>query len=180
MSHDEERDDQSSERERPREEGSPITVGGGAGNPIEKERRYLSCKFKDGDFPEEGEPDKGRHKYRHKGSGKIQFLKVRRRGRWDDHAKKLPSNGDCEIIISCKGDDDDVTINGQKFGIDMNPGTYKIVDGLKHTNPDAGSYITYVGLRDLNTNQLEELGDFSEADDCEVWTDHVKPSVYPA
>ena len=161
------------------DDGSPITVGGGGGKNKDKDKdkdkfeSNIGCTFKDADYPEEGHPDHGRKKFRHKDSGKIKTFKIRSRGDWRDYSGSLPQNANCTIGISCEGQNDDVTINGNKFGIDMNPETYLNVGGGLHRNPNPASFITNVVLN--IGDQLQNLGPFDEDDDCEVCTDFVAP-----
>ena len=154
------------------DDSSPITVGGGGGKDKDKDAD-VRCKFKDGDYPEaQGSPAHGRKKFRH-GGWKIKTFGFSRNGTWEDHSDLLPNGGNCTISISCEGDDDDVDINGDPFGIDMNPDTYQNEGGGVHTNPNADSFIFRVVL----TGAGQILGDwpFDQDDDCEVCTDHVEP-----
>jgi hypothetical protein len=158
-------------------DGSPITVGGGGGKDEDEDRAMtesnVSCKFEDEDFPEEGNPEHDRKKFRHKNGGKIKTFKIRTGGSWEDHSELLPDNGDCLIAITCEGDNDDVIINGNKFGINMNPDTYKNLGKGVHENPDVNSYISHVVLN--SAGQLKNFGPFSADDNCAVCTDFVAP-----
>jgi hypothetical protein len=162
---------------------SPITVGGGGGKKKDKDKdkdtleSNVRCTFNDDDFQEEGNPDHGRKKLRHKGNGKIKTFRLRLRGNWTDHSDLLPAPGNCTIVISCSEQDDDVIINGNKFGIDINPNTYVNVGDGVHRNPDAASFITNVVLN-IGGQLTTFHGPFSEDDDCAVCTDHMPNSTH--
>lgn len=162
-------DDQ--QKEKPRDEGSPITVGGGGGlDDKRKTRMNVRCKFEAGDYPEPmGNP--GKKSFRHNG-WQIMTFKIRASGETRDLSDLLPENGNCIVSIFCKGHDDDVTINGKHFGIDMDTRTYP--EDHDHTNPNAESYIERIFLLAPG----KELGhwDFNEDDDCAVCTDHIPNS----
>jgi hypothetical protein len=155
--------------------GSPITVGGGGGVGGEDVTELnMSCVFKETDYPEPaGNP--GKKRFRRAG-WRIRTFKISTKDGIVDHSDLLPQNGNCIIEVHCEGDNDDVTINGNNFGIDMNTGTYqKDSEGIVHRNPNPDSYISRVDL----TAPGKNLGSwfFSQQDNCAVCTDYISNSA---
>jgi hypothetical protein len=163
--------------EKVHDDGSPITVGSGGGKDKDKDKdreSNISCTFRDEDYPEQGNADHHRRRFR-AGGRKINTFKIRRRnGPWEDHSDVLPANGDCEITITCEGSDDDVIINGRDFGIDMNPDVYRNMGNGKHTNPNADSFISRVVVTAGGLVRYDQT--FFREDDCAVCTDRVANS----
>lgn len=152
------------------EEGSPIMVGGGGGTGDDDVADdNISCTFKNADYPEAGRTG-NKTEFRHPG-WKIRTFKISAKGNVDDYSDRLPENGNCFIVVSCRGRDDDVVINGDAFGIDMNTATY---EGPNHRNPNAESFIYRVDLMVLGRDP--ESWFFERRDKCAVCTDHVSPA----
>ncbi|HEV8141119.1 MAG TPA: hypothetical protein VGP81_15195 [Pyrinomonadaceae bacterium] len=156
-------------------DGSPITVGGGGGNlkKDKTEERNVSCMFKEDPehFPEDpGNPAHGKKKFKNKKGWKIQTFKIRSKGVWADYSKDLPSNGKCTISILCAGDDTDVRIDGDVFGVQLNTDKYqKQSDGYYRNPSDSENIIRVI----LTTAGQTVTRDFDAADECLVCTDFV-------
>ena len=156
-------------------DGSPITVGGGGNLKATTEEANVSCVFmQDADHYPEEPGSSGSHKnFKNKKGWKIKTFKIRSGGKWTDYSDQLPSNGACSIVIQCKGDDTEVTVDGDAFGLGFDTKTYvKVSDGY-YRNPEAADYIQRVTLTVSGQVKVDKF--FSEADKAKVCTDFVKP-----
>jgi len=129
---------------RPKEDGSPIKVGGGGGRRkkgAKKVEAFVWCDFDHsaGHYPD---PDPGRGPKRktfENPNWQMKALSFRFRGATADLTPFLPDDGSCSISIERPNNDNDVEISGSPLGVTFHDGTYQFVYGsnTKHQNVNA-------------------------------------------
>ena len=157
-------------------DGSPITVGGGGGNRDKREPN-VSCVFKEDPlyyYDTSGSSTAGNKKFKNKNGWKIRTFKIRSKEVWTDYSDQLPANGACSIVIQCEGDDTQVVIDGDAFGVGMNTKTYEKQSDGYYRNPNAGHFVRRVTLNDGHIpSPVDKF--FDAADEALVCVDFVKP-----
>jgi hypothetical protein len=165
-------------------DGSPIMVGGGGGMGGDngeatrvKLEGNIGCIFDEEAFPDPDPHHPGLKLFK-RADSTIETFKI-----WttthgcQDFSGRLPADRDCTIRIHCRGDRDDVTIQGKDFGIEMDTRTYeKLGDPTLHRNPNGNSYIYFVEL--LHQGNETDHWNFDKRDDCFVCTDYMQNSTH--
>jgi len=162
--------DQSQRHHKPPSDGSPITIGGGGGLDGRKfglEGPNVSCCFRSGDYPDPG-GGPGKKKFQHPG-WQIRTLVVGTSNGEENLSSLLPADGKCQIVVRCSGVDDDVTILGKHFGIEMNDKTYQQGgDPNLHTNPDEDGTIFEIEAVGFDYRKF-----FGPGDHVYILADHI-------
>lgn len=160
----------------PKQDGSPIKVGGGGGRRKKGTRKLdpvIWCEFNHEHYPD---PDPGRgpkKKTFENPNWHMKALSFKRRGVIVDLTPFLPDDGSCTINIERQGSDNDIEISGTPLGITFHDGTYQFVYGSDKKHQNGNSKKTKVKIKAGSFSNQEE---FEPLDIWEIKADLIRPA----